>query len=53
MNRIALLTGGSTPEREGALAGAAPAVPALRPPGHAVTLPDTVRGPLTVAASRT
>ena len=50
MNRIALLTGGSTPEREVALAGAAQVVQALRTLGHEVTVVDTVRGPLTVAA---
>ena len=50
MNRIALLTGGSTPERDVALAGAAQVVQALRALGHEVTVVDTVRGPLTVAA---
>ncbi len=50
MNRIALLTGGSTPERDVALAGAAQVVPALRALGHEVTVVDTVSGPLTHAA---
>lgn len=50
MNRIALLTGGSTPERDVALAGAAQVVRALRALGHEVTVVDTVSGPLTVAA---
>ena len=50
MNRIALLTGGSTPERDVALAGAAQVVKALRSLGHEVTVVDTVSGPLTLAA---
>jgi D-alanine-D-alanine ligase len=50
MNRIALLTGGSTPERDVALAGAAQVVQALRGLGHEVTVVDTVNGPLTLAA---
>ncbi|MEO7794146.1 MAG: D-alanine--D-alanine ligase, partial [Thermoanaerobaculia bacterium] len=50
MNRIALLTGGSTPERDVALAGAAQVVQALRTLGHEVTVVDTVSGPLTLAA---
>ena len=50
MNRIALLTGGSTPERDVALAGAAQVVKALRSQGHEVTVVDTVSGPLTLAA---
>ena len=36
MNWIALLTGGSTPERDVALAGAAQVVKALRTLGHEV-----------------
>lgn len=50
MNRIALLTGGSTPERDVALAGAAQVVKALRGLGHEVTVVDTVTGPLTLSA---
>ena len=50
MHRIALLTGGSTPERDVALAGAAQVVKALRTLGHEVTVVDTVSGPLTPAA---
>jgi len=50
MNRIALLTGGSTPEREVALAGASQVVQALRALGHDVTVVDTVTGPLSLAA---
>jgi len=44
--RIALLTGGSTPERDVALAGASQVAPALRGLGHEVTVVDTVAGPL-------
>jgi D-alanine-D-alanine ligase len=44
--RIALLTGGSTPERDVALAGASQVAPALRGLGHDVTVVDTVEGPL-------
>jgi D-alanine-D-alanine ligase len=44
--RIALLTGGSTPERDVALAGAAQVVAALRARGYAVTVVDTVTGVL-------
>ncbi len=50
MNRIALLTGGSTPERDVALSGAAQVVQALRALGHDVTVVDTVTGPLSLAA---
>lgn len=46
MTRIALLTGGSTPERDVALAGAAQVVRALRGLGHEVTVVDTVSGPV-------
>lgn len=46
MSRIAVLTGGSTPEREVALAGAAQVVRALRESGHSVCVVDTVEGPL-------
>ncbi len=42
MARIAVLTGGSTPERTVALAGAAQAAAALRGRGHQVTVYDTV-----------
>jgi D-alanine-D-alanine ligase len=44
--RIALLTGGSTPERDVALAGAAQVVRALRGLGHDVRVVDTVTGPV-------
>ena len=44
--RIAVLTGGSTPEREVAFAGAAQVVSALRQLGHEVTTVDTTAGPL-------
>jgi len=46
VNRIALLTGGSTSERDVALAGAAQVAPALRSLGHEVTVVDTVEGVL-------
>jgi D-alanine-D-alanine ligase len=46
MARIAVLTGGSTPERDVALAGASQVAPALRDLGHRVTVVDTVEGPL-------
>lgn len=46
MARIALLTGGSTPERDVALAGASQVAPALRSLGHEVVVVDTVEGPL-------
>jgi D-alanine-D-alanine ligase len=48
--RIALLTGGSTPERDIAIAGAAQVAPALRALGHEVTVVDTVAGPLATDA---
>jgi D-alanine-D-alanine ligase len=48
--RIALLTGGSTPERDVALAGAAQVVRALRALGHDVLVVDTVSGPVTGSA---
>jgi D-alanine-D-alanine ligase len=47
--RIALLTGGSTPERDVALAGASQVAPALRGLGHQVTVVDTVEGWLDAA----
>jgi D-alanine-D-alanine ligase len=50
MKRIALLTGGSTPERDIALTGATQVAPALRALGHEVTVVDTVAGPLDAAA---
>jgi len=49
---IALLTGGSTPERDVALAGAAQVAPALRALGHAVVVVDTVHGPLDADGER-
>lgn len=47
--RITVLTGGSTPEREVALAGAAQVVRAFRDRGCVVTVVDTTRGALTEA----
>ena len=47
MSRIAFLTGGSTPERDVAFAGAVQVVGALRASGHEVQVVDTVTGPLT------
>jgi len=47
MARIVVLTGGSTPERDVALAGAAQVVAALRRTGYDVTVVDTVSGALT------
>ena len=44
--RIALITGGSTPERDVALAGAGEVLRALRVAGHEVTAVDTVHGTL-------
>jgi D-alanine-D-alanine ligase len=46
MTQVTVLTGGSTPEREVALAGAAQVVAALRGVGYAVTVVDTVHGVL-------
>lgn len=46
MARITIWTGGSTPERDVALAGAAQVLRALRELGHEVTVVDTVVGPL-------
>ena len=45
---VAVLTGGSTPERDVALAGAAQVVHALRERGHAVRTVDTAYGELSV-----
>jgi D-alanine-D-alanine ligase len=50
MIRVAVLTGGSTPERDVALAGAAQVVAALRRRDYAVTVIDTVTGELDAAA---
>jgi len=47
--RLALLTGGSTPERDVAFAGASQVAPALRSLGHDVVVVDTVAGPLDAA----
>lgn len=44
MTRIAVLTGGSTPERDVALAGAAQVTAALRARRHEVSVIDTVSG---------
>ncbi len=46
MTRITVLTGGSTPERDVAFAGASQVVRALRDRGHDVAVVDTVGGPL-------
>ncbi|NIO03798.1 MAG: D-alanine--D-alanine ligase [Proteobacteria bacterium] len=46
MARIAVITGGSTPERHVALAGAAQVVDALRARGYAVAVVDTCSGVL-------
>ncbi len=50
MTRVTVLTGGSTPERDVAFAGAAQVVQALRGRGYTVTVVDTVDGPLSAAA---
>lgn len=53
MARIAVLTGGSTPERTVALAGAAKVSAALRGGGHEVTVFDTIEpGPLDTELER-
>ncbi|MDE2690815.1 MAG: D-alanine--D-alanine ligase [Acidobacteriota bacterium] len=53
MARIAVLTGGSTPERTVALAGAAQVSAALRDRGHDVTVFDTIEpGPLDAELER-
>lgn len=49
MSRIAVVTGGSTPERDVALAGASQVVAALRELGYDVVVVDTISGPLTPA----
>ncbi len=49
MTRVSVLTGGSTPERDVALAGAGQVVAALRRRGYDVTVVDTVGGPLSQA----
>lgn len=49
MTRIAVLTGGSTPERDVALAGAGQVIRALRTSGHTVAAVDTVHGALSAA----
>ncbi len=46
MTRIAVVTGGSSPERDVAFAGAAQVVGALRAQGHDVTVVDTTAGAL-------
>lgn len=50
MKRIAVLTGGSTPERDVAFAGAGQVVKALRERGYSVCAVDTVYGAMTPAA---
>jgi D-alanine-D-alanine ligase len=49
MTRVTVLTGGSTPERDVALAGAAQVVRALRSRGYEVHVVDTVNGALDAA----
>jgi D-alanine-D-alanine ligase len=49
MSSVAVLTGGSTPERDVALAGASQVVAALRRRGYAVRVVDTVHGELDAA----
>jgi D-alanine-D-alanine ligase len=44
--RVTVLTGGASPERDVAFAGAAQVVAALRSRGHQVAVVDTVEGPL-------
>ena len=44
MTRVTVLTGGATPERSVALAGAAEVVAALRSRGHSVRVVDTTQG---------
>jgi D-alanine-D-alanine ligase len=50
VTRIAVVTGGSTPERDVAFAGAAQVVTALRELGYTVTVVDTTAGVLDPAA---
>jgi len=50
--RITVLTGGSTPERDVAFAGAAQVVAALRQRNHTVVVVDTVLGALTAEQER-
>jgi D-alanine-D-alanine ligase len=52
VTRVAVLTGGSTPERDVAFAGAAQVVQALRQGGYVVTVVDTVGGPLSPEGER-
>jgi D-alanine-D-alanine ligase len=52
VTRIVVVTGGSTPERDVALAGAAQVVTALRGLGYAVRVVDTTSGVLDAAAER-
>ena len=52
MARIALLTGGASPERDVAYASASQLVPTLRTLGHEVAVVDTVDGPLEPARER-
>lgn len=49
MTRIVVITGGSTPERDVALAGASQVVAALRGMGYQVVVVDTTSGTLTAA----
>lgn len=52
MMRVTLLTGGSTPERDVAFAGAGQVVRALRERGYHVNVVDTVEGALDDSAER-
>jgi D-alanine-D-alanine ligase len=53
MTRVTVLTGGATPERTVALAGAAQVVTALRSRGHTVRVVDTTRGLVSEAEEAT
>jgi D-alanine-D-alanine ligase len=52
VTQVTVVTGGSTPERDVAFAGAAQVVQALRQRGYPVAVVDTVGGPLSPAAQR-
>lgn len=52
MSKVAVLTGGSSPERDVALAGAAQVVMALRARGYEVTAVDTVDGEISAETER-
>ncbi len=52
MTRVTVLSGGSTPERDVAFAGAAQVVHALRQRGYVVAVVDTVEGALSAEGER-